>query len=194
MRFGRDSRRRWRRCERAARAIDETGIQHAAAIAPIYMHITFGDAAAYHAKTLESMPERYTPAVRSRLEVARYVLAEDYVRALSGREMLRREVVAALAGYDALVLPTLPIPAPRDRRELGPDRIRQRTGPRAHAARDTTLQPHRASGDLAAVRDARRQASRAASSWWANWPRLTRSCGSLSPSNECSILRVGIRP
>ena len=39
-------------------------------------------------------------------------MAEDYVRALAGRDMLRREVDAALAGYDALVLPTLPIPAP----------------------------------------------------------------------------------
>jgi aspartyl-tRNA(Asn)/glutamyl-tRNA(Gln) amidotransferase subunit A len=92
--------------------VDETGIHHTAAIAPVYMHISFGDAAAYHAHTLERMPERYTPGVRSRLELARYVLAEDYVRALAGRETLRREVLAALAGYDALVLPTLPIPAP----------------------------------------------------------------------------------
>jgi aspartyl-tRNA(Asn)/glutamyl-tRNA(Gln) amidotransferase subunit A len=92
--------------------VDETAILHTLAIAPIYMHISFGDAAAYHANTLERTPERYTPGVRLRLELARYVLAEDYVRALSGRETLRREVVAALAGYDALVLPTLPIPAP----------------------------------------------------------------------------------
>ena len=41
-----------------------------------------------------------------------YVLAEDYVRAMHGRELLRREVDAALEGHDALVLPTLPIPAP----------------------------------------------------------------------------------
>ena len=45
-----------------------------------------------------SMPERYTTPVRLRLEMARYVLAEDYVRALAGREVLRREVDAALAG------------------------------------------------------------------------------------------------
>ena len=70
------------------------------------------DAAAYHAATLETMPERYTPPVRLRLEMGRYVLAEDYVRALAGRDVLRREVDAALAQHDALVLPTLPIPAP----------------------------------------------------------------------------------
>ena len=43
------------------------------------------------------MPERYTPPVRLRLEMGRYVLAEDYVRALAGRDVLRREVDAALA-------------------------------------------------------------------------------------------------
>jgi len=40
------------------------------------------------------------------------VLAEDYVRALAGRDVLRREVDAALAQHDVLALPTLPIPAP----------------------------------------------------------------------------------
>ena len=38
--------------------------------------------------------------------------AEEYVRALAGREVLTREVDAALGQHDALVLPTLPIPAP----------------------------------------------------------------------------------
>jgi len=50
--------------------------------------------------------------VRMRLEMARYVLAEDYTRALAGREQMRREVDDALSGYDALLLPTVPIPAP----------------------------------------------------------------------------------
>ncbi len=87
-------------------------IASARLIAPIYLHIVFGDAAAYHAHTLETMPERYTAPVRLRLEMARYVLAEDYVRALQGRDVLRREVDAALSGVSALLLPTVPIPAP----------------------------------------------------------------------------------
>ena len=92
--------------------VDEIEIRHAADIAAVYLHIVFGDASAYHARTLETMPERYTPAVRMRLEMGRYVLAEDYVRALAGRAVLIREVDAALAQHDALILPTLPIPAP----------------------------------------------------------------------------------
>jgi aspartyl-tRNA(Asn)/glutamyl-tRNA(Gln) amidotransferase subunit A len=100
------------RLRAAGARVGDVEIHHAADIGPVYLHLVLADAAAYHAATLESMPERYTPAVRLRLEAGRYVLAEDYVRALSGREVLRREVDAALGQHDALVLPTMPIPAP----------------------------------------------------------------------------------
>jgi len=92
--------------------VDEIAIQHAADVAPVYLHIVLADAAAYHASTLETMPDRYSPNVRTRLEMGRYLLAEDYVRALAGRDVLKREVDAALAQHDALILPSLPIPAP----------------------------------------------------------------------------------
>ena len=92
--------------------VDDIEIRHAEVIAAVYLHISLPEAAAYHAPTLEAMPSRYTPNVRLRLEMGRYVLAEDYVRALGGREVLRREVDAALAQHDAILLPTLPIPAP----------------------------------------------------------------------------------
>jgi aspartyl-tRNA(Asn)/glutamyl-tRNA(Gln) amidotransferase subunit A len=94
-----------------ARVVD-IDLQHAADTGPAYLHIVLSDAAAYHAATLESMPDKYTPNVRLRLEMGRYILAEDYVRALRTRAMLRREVDAALAQHDALILPTLAIPAP----------------------------------------------------------------------------------
>jgi aspartyl-tRNA(Asn)/glutamyl-tRNA(Gln) amidotransferase subunit A len=93
--------------------VDDVDVTLARFISSVYLQIVFGDAAAYHASTLEEMPERYTSAVRIRLEAARYVLAEDYVRALAGREALRREVDHVLSGYDALILPTIPIAAPR---------------------------------------------------------------------------------
>src|SRR4051812_11718849 len=85
------------RLRSAGAHIHDVEIQHARDIGPVYLHIVLGDAAAYHAATLETMPERYTPAVRLRLEMSRYILAEDYVRALAGRAVLRREVDAALA-------------------------------------------------------------------------------------------------
>ena len=97
---------------RAGARVDDIDIRHARDIGPMYLHISVPDAAAYHAATLETMPERYTPNVRLRLEMGRYMLGEDYARALALRELLRREVDAALAGRDALAMPTLPIPAP----------------------------------------------------------------------------------
>ena len=100
------------RLQSAGAHINEIEFHHAAEIATIYLHLVLADAAAYHAVTLETMPERYTAPVRIRLEMGRYVLAEDYVRALAGRERLRREVDAALSKHDALILPSLPIPAP----------------------------------------------------------------------------------
>ncbi len=87
-------------------------IPHAADSAPIYLHVVLAEAAAYHARTLETMPEAYQPDVRVRLEMGRYVLAEDYVRALRGRDVLQREVDAALTALDGLLLPALAIPAP----------------------------------------------------------------------------------
>jgi aspartyl-tRNA(Asn)/glutamyl-tRNA(Gln) amidotransferase subunit A len=100
------------RLRAAGAAIGEVEIPHASDIASIYVRIGLREAARYHASTLETIPWRYTAAVRERLEMGRKISKEDYTRALSERDVLRREVDLALAGCDGLVLPTLPIPAP----------------------------------------------------------------------------------
>ena len=92
--------------------VEDAPVQHAHDAATIYLHLVLSEAAAMHATTLERQPQDYTPSVRLRLELGRYVLAEDYVRAQHGRAVLSRAVDAALAGRDALVLPSLAIPAP----------------------------------------------------------------------------------
>ena len=93
-------------------AVEDTPIRHAHDTPAVCLHLVLPEAAAVHARSLEQRPEAYTAGVRARLELGRYVLAEDYVRAQHGREVLRRAVDAALAGRDALVLPSLAIPAP----------------------------------------------------------------------------------
>jgi aspartyl-tRNA(Asn)/glutamyl-tRNA(Gln) amidotransferase subunit A len=110
------------RLKRAGVEVIERQIPHAAEIAAVYVHIVLADAAAYHAPALERHPEDYTSNVRLRLEMGRYVLAEDYVRALDGRATLRREVIAALADVDALLLPALSIPAPPIGADMAPVR------------------------------------------------------------------------
>ena len=87
-------------------------LEKARDIGPVYLHLVLSDAAAYHAQTLARRPHDYTPNVRLRLEMARYVLAEDYIRALRGKSVITGEVDRALAGVDALVLPALAVPAP----------------------------------------------------------------------------------
>jgi aspartyl-tRNA(Asn)/glutamyl-tRNA(Gln) amidotransferase subunit A len=92
--------------------VTEVPLPHAHDIAAVYLHLVLGDAAEYHARTLLSRPDDYTPNVRLRLEMARYVLAEDYIRALRGKSVITGEVDRALGGVDALVLPALAVPAP----------------------------------------------------------------------------------
>ncbi|MBY0493195.1 MAG: amidase [Cyanobacteria bacterium] len=98
--------------QRKGASVVDVSVPHAADMAAIYLHLVFGDAAEYHARTLVSRPQDYTTPVRLRLEMARYVLAEDYIRALRGKDLIAREVDRALGRVDALVLPSLAIPAP----------------------------------------------------------------------------------
>ena len=91
--------------------LEDVTIAHTGDISPIYTHIGLSEAAAFHARALESRPDDYTPNVRLRLEMGRYILAEDYVRALRGRDVLAEEVNHALRGRDGLLLPSLAVPA-----------------------------------------------------------------------------------
>jgi len=103
-------------CERlksAGAVLEDVVIAHTKEIAAIYVHIALPEAASYHAPTLESQPHDYTENVRLRLEMGRYILAEDYVRAQRGRQLLTREVREALGGRDGLLLPSMPVPATR---------------------------------------------------------------------------------
>jgi aspartyl-tRNA(Asn)/glutamyl-tRNA(Gln) amidotransferase subunit A len=97
---------------RAGAKITTTSLPHARDVAPIYLHLVLADAAAYHATALQERPHAYTPNVRIRLEMGRHILAEDYARALRGREVITREVDRALSNVDALVLPALAVEAP----------------------------------------------------------------------------------
>ena len=98
--------------EKAGVAVTDVTMPHAADVAAIYLGILLAEAGAYHATTLDQCPELYSPAVRQRLEMGRYILAEDYLRARRGQDVLRREIERALADVDALMLPGMAIVAP----------------------------------------------------------------------------------
>ena len=94
-------------------------VDDAARTADVYLHIVLPEASWFHAPMLERHADRYSPGVRLRLEMGRYILAEDYVRAMFLRSVLTGAVEKALDGCDALLLPTLSIPTP----PLGADTV-----------------------------------------------------------------------
>lgn len=97
---------------RAGHEIRTVAVEHAPLTPDVYLHIVLPEASWYHAALLAEYADRYSHGVRLRLEMGRYILAEDYARALHLRTVLRRAVEGAMTGCDALLLPTLAIPAP----------------------------------------------------------------------------------
>ena len=98
--------------ERAGHTVRDLDIPEARLTPDIYLHIVLPEASRYHTTTLAAHAGGYSPGVRLRLEMGRYVLAEDYVRAMGLKQLLRAAVDRALEGCDALLLPALSIPAP----------------------------------------------------------------------------------
>lgn len=96
----------------AGHSLVDVSIPHASWTPDVYLHIVLPEAAWYHTPTLERHADLYSPGVRLRIEMGRYVLAEDYVRAMHLRDNLTREVDEAARRCDALLLPALAIPAP----------------------------------------------------------------------------------
>ena len=87
-------------------------MKHAHVISHVYLKLAPREAFLYHQHTLDTTPEKYSPAVRQRLELGRAVSHDDFLTALNVQADLREDVDQALSNCDALVLPTMPIPAP----------------------------------------------------------------------------------
>jgi aspartyl-tRNA(Asn)/glutamyl-tRNA(Gln) amidotransferase subunit A len=98
--------------EAAGHETIDVEIEHAAWTPHVYLHIVLPEASWYHAPLLVRHGSSYSPGVRLRLELGRYVLAEDYVRAMELRSALQLRVDRALDKCDTLLLPTLPAAAP----------------------------------------------------------------------------------
>jgi aspartyl-tRNA(Asn)/glutamyl-tRNA(Gln) amidotransferase subunit A len=65
----------------------------------------------FHRPFFEKDPHAYGAEVRDRLEGSLKVTAEEYVRALRERELLRREMADFFRGVHALLLPAMPCAA-----------------------------------------------------------------------------------
>lgn len=118
--------------------MSEIQFANAATIHPTYVDVVLPEAAAWHAKYLDSRGPLYTKNVRARLIAGRDISAVKYFEAIQACDSFRDQVDSALAGVDALVLPTLPITAPI----IGQDEVvieGQKINVRAAMLRNTQL-------------------------------------------------------
>ena len=70
------------------------------------------ECAAYHAETLRTRGDDYDWSTRTRLESASLAPAWAYLKAQRARELIRRELTAALDDCDIIIIPTGPVAAP----------------------------------------------------------------------------------
>lgn len=75
--------------------------------------ITLGEVAAYHAPLLARGAGDYAPDVRARVELGQFVMARDYLTGQRLRTELSRQMALVMREVDAILTPTMPIPAPR---------------------------------------------------------------------------------
>ena len=100
------------RLESGGVAIGRTDIAETEETTSVYARTQRSEAFRCHARLLERHAADISPGVRERLESGRSVTDDDYAQAQERRRVLTAAVDAALAGCDALLLPTLPILPP----------------------------------------------------------------------------------
>jgi aspartyl-tRNA(Asn)/glutamyl-tRNA(Gln) amidotransferase subunit A len=75
--------------------------------------LTVAEGYAWHRRLLETHRDRYDPVVATRFSGGAGVSAADYLDVLAARERLTRSAARVTSAFDALLMPTVPIVAPR---------------------------------------------------------------------------------
>jgi aspartyl-tRNA(Asn)/glutamyl-tRNA(Gln) amidotransferase subunit A len=101
--------------ERAGAVVDRMAIPELDRIPVINAKGGFAAAESYawHRKLMETRSELYDPRVIGRVRRGAEQSAADFIDLLSARGALIDEVMKRIAGYDAVVMPTVPIVPPR---------------------------------------------------------------------------------
>jgi aspartyl-tRNA(Asn)/glutamyl-tRNA(Gln) amidotransferase subunit A len=98
----------------------EVSLPHVAESSEPSTQAAFAEATSYHQLSgyFPGRNEEYGQDVRERLETGAKVLAIDYLKAFEIRRLLRNDFNEAFASVDAILAPTVPIPAPRSREKF----------------------------------------------------------------------------
>jgi aspartyl-tRNA(Asn)/glutamyl-tRNA(Gln) amidotransferase subunit A len=94
-------------------AVEEVRLPRMVHAAPATFAIISAEAMAVHEPWLRTRAADYGADVRTRLEAGQFVLATQYLKAQRARQVIAAEVDAVLRTFDALLLPTTPVAAPR---------------------------------------------------------------------------------
>ncbi|WP_244510673.1 amidase [Microvirga guangxiensis] len=94
--------------------IDEISVPEFAGLAAINTKggFTAAEAWTWHRDLIERAGDRYDPRVVSRILRGKEISAADYLDLLAARKAWKAGVEARIEGYDALLLPTVPVVAP----------------------------------------------------------------------------------
>ena len=99
--------------ERAGAQVEEISLPLSKYAAAAGRMISSTESAEIHEKFLKPRSADYSPDVRAGVIVGQFILGKHYMKAQRLRSLIRQEMAAALRRVDALVTPTVPIPAPR---------------------------------------------------------------------------------
>lgn len=103
-----------RRLRHAGAHITEIALPETAQLAELNATggLSAAESYAWHRALLAQHADRYDPRVRSRIERGARMSAADYITLLHTRRAWITRMEAAMAGFDALLSPTVPIAAP----------------------------------------------------------------------------------
>jgi aspartyl-tRNA(Asn)/glutamyl-tRNA(Gln) amidotransferase subunit A len=99
--------------ERAGAQVEEVSLPLSKYAAAAGRMISLTESAAIHEQFLKTRLADYSPDVRAGFIVGQLITGKHYMKAQRVRSLIRQEMAAALRRVDALVTPTVPIPAPR---------------------------------------------------------------------------------
>lgn len=91
--------------------IETVSFPHGKRLTELFPAISGPEFAEFHRPFFEKNPDGYGTSVRERLEWSFKITADEYVRGLRERELLRREVAEFFRSADALILPSMPCAA-----------------------------------------------------------------------------------
>ncbi len=77
------------------------------------------ECAAFHEEFYRDRADEYGPRIRSGIEMGLLVSGVDYLKAQRLRRVFRQEMTGMLDGYDVVLTPATPAPAPRDLNTTG---------------------------------------------------------------------------